>query len=257
VNFAFLDQWEEFLPREAGHVISLMGSGGKTSLMRILAERYAAWGIPAVLTTTTRSEPLMGIPGFTLEELPEPSLLPEILFLHAGLDPQGKWLGLDPAAVDDLGHRFPDRIILAEVDGSAKKPIKLHHEDEPRWPSRTSLALVVMGTAAVGSPAGRTLHRFGQVFWSPLAGLNEWTVWEWKHQLTLLLGPGGYLDRVPADVPAVLALTGLDEEQDSIGLFGFAGEAMEDQRLPLVMFCALGEEKPMIRTAWRDDGDSP
>ena len=47
------------------------------------------------------------------------------------------------------------------------------------------------------------------------------------------------MDQVPPDVPVILALTGLDEQPDSIGLFEFAGQAMADGRLPIVLLCAF------------------
>lgn len=254
MNFGFADPWHVFLPREPGHLIGLMGSGGKTSLMRVLAEVYLDLGVPVVLTTTTRTEPVPGFDFLEVSGLAAATELPERLFIHAGSGPDGKWKGLSPAEVDELGVILPDRIVIAEVDGSAKQPVKIHRTGEPVWPSRTSLALVVMGTSAVGSKTGEILHRFGRQEWAPLADLQDWTVWEWDHALTLLLEQGGYLSRVPADVPAVLALTGMDEQPDSIGLFDFVGRAMADPRLPLTLFCDLGSDPPVVRMAFnRED----
>lgn len=240
-----------FLPQEPGHVISLMGSGGKTSLMLAIACVYRESGQPVVLTTTTRCEILEDIPSFTFVELSDrtPPELPGLFFLFDHVDADNKWSGLTPAQVDGLGGLLPDRIVLAEVDGAGKFPMKLHRSGEPVWPGRTSLGIVVMGTRAVGSQTGDVLHRFGREAQSALGKLQPWTVWEWDHALALLQGEGGYLSRVPAEVPCVLALTGLDEQPDSVGLFDFVGRAMAHPRLPLVMFCSLGSETPLIRTA--------
>ena len=257
MNFGFLDPWHQFLPREAGHVISLMGSGGKTSLLQVFADLYREIGFPVVLTTTTRSEPLSGMEALAVAELDKVDRdgLPDVFFLHGGLTTAGKWDGLPSETVDELGRLFPDRIVLVEVDGAAKLPVKLHREGEPVWPGRTSLAIVVMGTTAVGSRAGDILHRFGKVDWAPLADLKTWTVWEWDHALTLLLEPGGYLSQVPEGIPCVLALTGMGEQSDSIGLFAFVGRAMENPRLSLTMFCDLEGDQPVIRTAYTEESD--
>ena len=258
MNFTFVDPWHLFLPREAGHVISLMGSGGKTTLMRIMAEVLRAEGIPVVLTTTTRSEPLADLPTVLYEDLLSVDHLglPDVFFVHAGTAEEDKWAGLSPEEVDELGGLLPDRVVLAEVDGAAKLPLKLHREDEPIWPGRTSLGIVVMGAGAVGSKTGEVLHRFGRIP-GPLPGdLQDWTVWEWDHSLTLLQKGGGYLDRVPAGVPCVLALTGMEAQPDSIGLFDFVGRAMEDGRLPLTLFCDLSAEPPGIRTACNETEES-
>ena len=259
MNFGFVDPWHRFLPREAGHVIALMGSGGKTSLMLALADFYREISVPVVLTTTTRSEPLSGLENLDLPGLAsrDRADLPDAFFLHRGLLPDGKWAGLSPDEVDGLGGILPDRIVLAEVDGAAKLPLKLHRKGEPVWPGRTSLGIVVMGTSAVGSKTEDVLHRFGRLDWPPLDELQPWTVWEWNHTLSLLLEPGGYLSRVPADIPCVLALTGMGEQPDSIGLFDFVGRAMGHERLPLALFCDLTSDPPGIRTACMEqDGES-
>ena len=257
MKFEFVDPWHLFLPREPGHVISLMGSGGKTSLMRSFASVYAELGVPVVLTTTTRNEPLAEIPAVEFEQLREQDAgsLPSVFYLHGGLDADGKWIGLPPEKVDDLGGLFPDRIVLAEVDGAAKMPFKLYRENEPVWPGRTSLAIVVMGTAAVGSETGAILHRFGRVDWAPLGNLESRSLWDWDHTLTLLQKGGGYLSQVPESVPCVLALTGMDQQQDSIGFFDFVGRAMAHERLPLAMFCDLAADPAVIRTVCQQESD--
>ena len=92
MNYSFLDPWHLFLPREGGHVLSLMGSGGKTSLMRALAQTYEQLGIPVVMTTTTRSEPLAGVAESALAAAH--SELPPVAYLHGGVLSEGKWAGL-------------------------------------------------------------------------------------------------------------------------------------------------------------------
>lgn len=70
----------------------------------------------------------------------------------------------------------------------------------------------------------------------------------------LLLVPNGYLAQVPTGVPTVLALTGLADQADSIGLFEFVGRAMARPELPLVMFCSATDGTLQIRTACAERG---
>jgi len=258
LNYFFLKHWHEFLPREAGHVVALMGSGGKTSLMRAMADVLAAENIPVVWTTTTRTEPLEGVPVMDRAELTTAKAmdLPLVFFLREETLPDGKWAGLKPEDVDALDTLMPDHLVLVEVDGAAKLPLKVHRDDEPIWPARTSLAVVVMGVGAVGSKVGEVVHRFGRQASPALEQHKDWTLLEWDHMAALILEDGGYLSKVPDEVPAVLAMMGLAEQDDSIGLFGFAGRAMEDPRLPLVILGELASEEPSLRTAVRDDDDS-
>ena len=69
MDFQLLPDWHVFLPRAGGHVVSLMGSGGKTALMRAIAGQYVAESVAVLLTTTTRSEVLDWVPDLNLEEL--------------------------------------------------------------------------------------------------------------------------------------------------------------------------------------------
>ncbi|MFH2053961.1 MAG: selenium cofactor biosynthesis protein YqeC [bacterium] len=259
MDFAFLDPWSDFLPREGGHLIGISGSGGKTSLLKALAAHYGKDGVPVLLTCTTRTEPVDGVPAWALDEAPAPADLPPVAYLHGGPGTGGKWEGLAPGVVDDLLARHPDRIVIAEVDGSAKTPLKLYKPGEPRWPAATSLAVVMMGAQAVGSSAGGNLHRLGGEGVTPaiLRDLPPFTVIEWTHLQTLLTGEDGYLARTPPGVPVVLGLAGLDQVADSIGLFEFAGFAM-NSGVPLALFCSGGEEgytfRTAYRTAWPDGG---
>ncbi len=180
MSFRFVEPWHAFLPRDGGHVLGFMGSGGKTSLQLLVAEVYGAEDIPTVLTTTTRCEVLPDLAAYTWTALQEVATadLPRRLYVHNGEAEPGKWAGLTPEEVDDLGALLPERIILAEVDGAAKQPLKLHRPGEPIWPRRTSLAFVVMGVGPVGGQIGKAVHRWGKVPFAPFADLKDYTVLE-------------------------------------------------------------------------------
>ncbi len=104
-------------------MVGFMGSGGKTSLQRVVAEVYAAENIPTLLTTTTRCEVWPELPALTWSALQEadPGSLPEQLYVHSGEGEPGKWAGLTAEQVDSLAARFPERIVLVEVDGAAAR----------------------------------------------------------------------------------------------------------------------------------------
>jgi hypothetical protein len=79
---------------------------------------------------------------------------------------------------------------------------------------------------------------------------------EWEHLLGMLVEKGGYLEQVPEQVPVILALMGMAEVDDSIGLFDFVGKAMMHPRLPITLFCETGGESPSFRAGCRvDSGD--
>jgi probable selenium-dependent hydroxylase accessory protein YqeC len=246
LNFRFVEPWHVFLPRQAGHIVGLCGSGGKTSLLEAIAGVWREDGFSVVATTTTRTEPVASFAA-------APAGGPGFVYRHGGVRGDGKWSGLAPEAVDTLEDERPGSLVIVEVDGAAKLPCKYYRAGEPVWPARTSLAIVVMGIGSVGERAGAVVHRLGRDGVSDPVGVAADAVWEWDHLLSLLTGPGGYLDHVPEGVPVVLALAGLEQQPDSVGLFDFTGRAMADPRLPLVMFCSRGEAGLAIRTACRED----
>ena len=141
-------------------------------------------------------------------------------------------------------HRIDPNVVVVEVDGAAKRPFKYYRAGEPVWPARTSLAVVVMGVGGVGERAGDVVYRLGRADARDPVGVGADEVWQWDHAYALLTGAGGYLDQVPPEVPVVLALTGLEQQPDSVGLFGFTARVMAHPRLPLVLFCHRGDEGP-------------
>ncbi|MHB8080115.1 MAG: selenium cofactor biosynthesis protein YqeC [Candidatus Krumholzibacteriia bacterium] len=257
--FCFLDAWHEFLPREGGHVVAVCGGGGKTSLLRAAAIALRSVGALVAVTTTTRTEPL-DWPGMRVASWPEVAdgaLRDEPwLFVRGGEHADGKWRGLAPEQADALGGLLPRHVVLVEADGSAGRPVKLLRDDEPVWPARTSLAIVVMGLSAVGRPIGAVLHRHGRLP-APWLPDDPAAVWSWDLMFRLLHGAGGYLAHVPAGVPVVVALTQLAACADSVGLFGFVGRIMDEAGLPLIVLAELAGAQPHLRTTCRLDDDGP
>lgn len=253
MQFGFLDPWHVFLPRTAGHVVALSGSGGKTTLLGEIARAWAAEGLPVVATTTTRTEP---VPGFVAVDTGAAgAVAPDslLVFRHGGARPDGKWAGLAAREVDALQAALPGRLVVAEVDGAAKLPFKYYRDGEPVWPETTSLAVVVLGVGGVGEPAGSVVHRLGRAEVHDPVGVAADALWSWDHAHELLVGPEGYLAQVPAHVPVVLALAGMEQQPDSVGLFSFVARAMAHPRLPLVLFCSRGPDGCHLRSACRED----
>ena len=255
MRFGFLEPWHVFLPRAAGHVVALSGSGGKTTLLCEIARAWAAEGLPVVATTTTRTEPVPGFmavdPAAVGADAPDAPLL----FRHGGTRADGKWAGLSPAEVDALEVNLPGRLVVVEVDGAATRPFKDSRAGEPVWPERTSLAVVVLGIGGVGEPAGSVVHRLGRGDVRDPVGVAPDALWSWDHAHELLVGAGGYLAQVPDHVPVVLALAGMEQQPDSVGLFAFVARAMAHPRLPLVLFCSRGPDGCHLRAACRENDD--
>ena len=146
-------------------LVSLVGGGGKTSLMYCLAGEAARSGQAVLTTTTTKIFP----PG------PEQSPfflitndLDEVIdfgrnmpgpgkhFTAAGkrLDAPGKLKGYSSEAIDELYARKAFDLIIVEADGSAGKPLKAHAGHEPVIPRQATEVVCLIGLTVVGTPLG-------------------------------------------------------------------------------------------------------
>lgn len=268
--FLFLDHWHDILPREGGHVVALFGGGGKTSLLQAMAAALDVDGVRVCITTTTRTEPLdwpdLRVVEYAKLRLGACETGSSTVFVHGGILPGDgntpeKWAGLEPSDVDELSNLLPDHVVLVEADGSSGLPVKLHRDDEPRFPARTSLAIPVVGLSCIGAQPGRVLHRIGRLAHDHLE-LAPDEPWNWDHAIALLARPDGYLGRIPVGVPVLLALLQMDECDDAIGLFSFVGRAMDELDLPVVLLGDTSGPEPRLRTVCKpdpeggdDDGD--
>ncbi len=118
-------------------------------------------------------------------------------------------------------------VVLAAADAPDAPPAALG--PGAAWPGPD----VPGGPGPGGGRRGRPRrHLLGNTV--PPPGVEPGTVLTWE-----LLDPlvAAAVAAVPADVPVVLALAGLEDQPDSIGLFAFTGRMMEHPRLAVVLFC--------------------
>jgi len=255
MEYQFLLPWHCFLPRGGGHLVSVFGGGGKTSLLKSWAALYRREKVPVAVTTTTRSEPL-DWPDLAVREWRDvtegtPLSSDELVFVRRGKYTDGKWRGLTGSQADHLVETWANRVVLVEADGSGGMPVKLHLPGEPVWPQRTSLAVAVVGLGAIGQAVGSVLQRHGTLTPPWPSTMSGKDVFGWDHLWALLTARGGYLNRVPAGVPTVLVLTQIAALADSLGLFDFLGRIMGEGGMPLVVLCELGTEEPKFHTVFR------
>lgn len=136
--------------------ISVIGSGGKTSLMKVLSEELCGTGI---LTTTTHILPFSGIPlysGSGEKELRE--LLATNRIMQTGTpagDPEGK---LSPSALPIASQKAAADFVLVEADGAAHHFFTAHDDKEPVIPRETDRTILILGAGGFGLPVSRAAH---------------------------------------------------------------------------------------------------
>jgi probable selenium-dependent hydroxylase accessory protein YqeC len=141
-------------------VISLVGAGGKTTLMFRLAGELFQEGKKVVTTTTTKIlEPGAGERGFLLIDPDEDKTKRFVeqhlaQYHHITLAGErlasGKLKGVSSCLVNDLWNLQEIDYIIIEADGAAGCPVKAPRENEPVLPFSTTLVVAMLGVDGVG-----------------------------------------------------------------------------------------------------------
>ncbi len=138
------------LPR--GAVVCMVGAGGKTTLLHMLAEFYRENGFHVLAGTTThmeKPEKLCVSPASAIREMAGSGIA------YAGLpDPEnGKKIISLPEEELRTAVKAADYTFL-EADGARRMPVKVPYSHEPVLPPYTTHVVSVGGMHAVGKPAG-------------------------------------------------------------------------------------------------------
>ncbi len=189
-----------------GNVISLVGGGGKTSLMFRLARELAADGMHVITTTTTRiMPPTPEESECVILEEDEGALVvcaQEALgrFRHITLarshPDTDKLLGLLPETVDVLHRAGVADYIVNEADGAGCRPLKAPNPTEPVIPLSTSLVVAMVGIEVVGRPL-LPENAFRIEYISRLTGLSEGELVTIEAVALLLTHPQGIIQHAP------------------------------------------------------------
>ena len=145
-----------------GEVISLVGAGGKTTLMFSLSRELIVPERLVITTTTTKIfTPTSSDTPYLLISRDEREIIEFILkggkkFGHITLvskkiNNANKLKGIDPSLVSRLINLGPVIHIIVEADGAARRPLKAPNPlHEPVIPECTTLVIPIVGIDALG-----------------------------------------------------------------------------------------------------------
>jgi molybdenum cofactor cytidylyltransferase len=166
-----------------GEVISLVGGGGKTTLMFSWGCELANRQPGVILTTTTKVWEPGPSPDFLSFVSQDFSTLREWILGHLPYSPcllvargklaNGKLDGIPPEWVEEIIQIPGITCILVEADGAKGHSLKASREGEPVVPANTTLLVPVVGIDALGCP------------------LDENHVFRWKLAMAILQKPEG------------------------------------------------------------------
>jgi len=244
LTFGFLENWHGFLPDEGGHVVTLRGGGGKTSLMEVLSTVFVAAGVPVAVARDGADSPL-DWPG--LMRCPLNALHTGYPRLHIAAADGGTG-GVTPEQADELGGVLPDHVLLYEADSGASRPAMISNAGV--LPTRTSLLITVCGLDVVGQPAAKLFADADRIPDAWLTELDGKHVWSWDGLVAWFGSLPAGSTAVDDSVPQVAALLMMDECLDSIGLFACLGRLMDERGFSLVLMGDTSGPAPRLRTAF-------
>lgn len=142
---------------EKGHVVSLVGGGGKTTLMYAMAAHCARKGWRVLAATTTH---IMQPPGglWAQTDTERDALWNSCHYVVAGTAAPGGKLTAPP---DEQFRRWMELadITLIEADGAKRMPCKAPAEHEPVILPQCDIVLAVSGASALGRPLNEVCFR--------------------------------------------------------------------------------------------------
>lgn len=171
-----MESFSELVGIGPNEVISIVGAGGKTSLMFHLARQLAYAGKRVLTTTTTK----ILVPSVEQSQTLLISEDPRIILGRAkayegsGVHlsaasaylPQARKLnGFPPEAISTFEESELFDWLVVEADGAARKPLKAPAAHEPVIPGNSTIVVAMAGLEVLGRPLGEEM-----VFRSELAG---------------------------------------------------------------------------------------
>ncbi len=184
------------------YVVSIIGGGGKSTLMEHLSRKLSRRNMKVIITSTTKFQAPPGVAlvfqnGNSNYLRESETLLRELNTIAIASDhytDKSRLLGVNRQAIPDI--RRLAELTLIEADGSRQRGLKTHKEHEPVIPTCTQRTIVVVSAETVGQPLDDTHVHRAELF-SEKWGLPLGTTLTPEIMARELLSPYGYLKNVP------------------------------------------------------------
>ncbi len=207
-------------------VVSLVGSGGKTTALFKLARELLSAGNPRILITATTHLGAWQIPLadhhlIVLSSQGTIELPPGGVILVTGEVENERTTPVIDSVLEWLHKKSNEQSIplLIEADGSRQKPLKAPARHEPPIPEFTDLVVHVSGLSALNKPLDENLIHRAEIF-SELTGLSISDNITVETLTKYLTHPEGAMKNIPprakriallnqADTPELLSICGI------------------------------------------------
>jgi probable selenium-dependent hydroxylase accessory protein YqeC len=218
-----IQQLSTFLNIEPSQCVSIMGAGGKSTLMNRLADELIVLGRTVVLTSTTnyhRPKALQSEQILLTRDAPDWQeklrLLARrwnrLLVLHHDLG-DAMVRGIDVAAVRTIHERIPEAVVIVKTDGARKRWFKAPNRSEPVVPPWSQVCITVVNRAILGQPLTDALvHRPERV--AELTGLRIGEPITPQAVGMVLTHPDTYAPKIPAGARRIVYISHVQTPPD-------------------------------------------
>ncbi len=217
---------KEALGLKSGEIVSLVGAGGKTTTLFLLANEFYGEGKKVLVTTTTKiAKPtrphvhklfLAQDLEALLKELGkvnDPMIIGVGYGLEHSLNNVEKLVGLPLEWFEGLRQKAGLDSILIEADGAASRLFKVPAEYEPVVPEGSSLTVWVMAIKVLGRPLHPDwFHRAERG--ASLLGIQIGTPVTESHIVQLVKNPLGCLKGIPPGSRKVALINQADTAEE-------------------------------------------
>jgi probable selenium-dependent hydroxylase accessory protein YqeC len=241
----------ESLDLRAREVISLVGAGGKTTLMFRLARELLLDGKKVATTTTTKIlEPVSGETAFLFVDSDEEKLKQFVLehldqYRHITIAREklesGKLKGVSSGLVDELWVSHEMDTMIIEADGAAGRTVKAPREGEPVIPSNTTLVIAILGVDGVGMTLNGE-HVFQPERVSKMTGIPKDGKLTEEALAILMTHPEGIFKGAPSSSRIVAFLNKVDIRNGRVRGKGI-GKKILEKKHPQIERVVLGQLK--------------
>jgi probable selenium-dependent hydroxylase accessory protein YqeC len=211
-----IEHLSTYLNIRPSQCVSIMGAGGKSTLMNRLADELIVLGRTAILTSTTnyhRPKSLQAEQILLTRDVADwPDRLQllarrwnRLVILHHDLGAD-MVKGVDVATVREIHEHVPEAVVIVKTDGARKRWFKAPNRSEPVIPPWTQLCITVVNRAVLGKPlADDLVHRpelVAELTGVPLGGAITPSVVG-----TVLSHPQTYAAKIPAAATRVVYIS--------------------------------------------------
>ncbi len=248
--------------KDSNEIITIIGSGGKTSTLYRLGEEIYNRGFSALLTTTTsmripkNSKHIRVIVESDIKALYEHLKQLNVKYqIFAGkyfVENEEKVKGYKPEELIWLNKKVEKIKMVVEGDGSKGKSLKIPAIWEPVVPESTDITIVVIGWDIIGKPIDeKWIHRYYLLKEDHFLGNND-ILNNYVNELmilNLLENPLGLLKGIPSSSSVVLLINKVITTEDQKYAKEMAYKIID--KIPRIRKVLLGEVRNQLITIQR------